>query len=72
MYVCMYVCMYMYAYDFDQFETIRYFGDNTTYTGKNTVNEAENDQSNLLEHMVEFNDKSTPRSKERKEKNKYL
>ena len=68
----MYVCMYMYAYDFDQFETIRYFGDNTTYTGKNTVNEAENDQSNLLEHMVEFNDKSTPRSKERKEKNKYL
>ena len=64
--------MYIYAYDFDQFETIRYFGDNATYTGKNTVNEAENDQSNLLEHMVEFNDKSTPRSKEGKEKNKYL
>ena len=29
-------------------------------------------QSNLLENMVKFNDKSRPMTKEGKEKNKYL
>ena len=37
-------------HDFQQFETIRSFGDNI-YTGKISVNEAEMDQVNLLEKM---------------------
>ena len=46
-----------------QFEAIRSFGDNI-YTGKINIDEAEMDQKNLLENMMEFNDKSIPRSKE--------
>ena len=46
-----------------QFEVIRSFGDNI-YTGKINIDEAEMDQNNQLENMMEFNDKSIPRSKE--------
>ena len=46
-----------YIYDFQQFETIRSFGD-SIFRG--------NDQSNLLKIMVEFNIKSRPRTKESK------
>ena len=44
-YVCMYVCMYMI---FDNFDTIRSFGDNI-YAGKINIDKTEMDQSNLLE-----------------------
>ena len=54
-----------YIYDFQQYETIRSVSE-STYTGKGRRVEAEKDQSNLLEDMVEFNDKSRPRSKEGK------
>ena len=54
-----------YIYDFQQFETIRSFGD-SIFRGKITISEAENDQSNLLKIMVEFNIKSRPRTKEGK------
>ena len=54
-----------YVYDFQKFEAIRYFGNNIC-TGNININEAEIDQSNLLEIMVEFNDKS----KQMKGKNK--
>ena len=57
-----------YTYGFQQFETIRSFSDNI-YTGKITINEAERDQRNLLENMLELNYKSKSRSEEgRKEK----
>ena len=46
-------------------ETIRSVSE-SIYTGKARRVEAEKDQSNLLENMVEFNDKSRPRSKEGK------
>ena len=46
-----------YTYDFQHFETIRSFGDNI-YTGKITINEAEMDQSNLVENVVKFNSRS--------------
>ena len=46
-----------YMYDFQQLEMKRSFGD-YIYTGKISIDEAEMDQSNLLENMVEFNDKS--------------
>ena len=54
-----------YIYDFKQFETIRSFGD-SIFRGKIMISEAENDQSNLLKIMVEFNIKSRPRTKEGK------
>ena len=43
------------------------------YTGKSTINEAWRDRNNLLENTVEFNEKSRPKSKEVKlrEKNIY-
>ena len=47
-------------YDFQQFETIRSFGESIV-RGKITISEAEEDQSNLLRNMVEFN-KSRPRA----------
>ena len=53
--------------NFEQFDKIRSFGDNI-YTGKINIDEAEMDQTNLLENMVEFNDKSRPKSKEGTEK----
>ena len=40
-----------YLYDFQQFETIRSFGD-STYTDKINIDEAEMDQDNLLQNMV--------------------
>ena len=36
------------------------------YTGKSNIDETEIDQSNLLENVVEFNNKSKPKAKERK------
>ena len=56
-----------YLYDFQQFETIRSFGD-CLYTGKINIDEAEMDQSNLLDNMVKFNNKSKPKTKEGKAK----
>ena len=56
-----------YTYDFKQFEKIRFFGDNI-YTGKVNIDEAEMNQSNLLENVVKFNNNSRPKSKEHREK----
>ena len=44
-------------YDFEQYETIRPFGENI-YHCKAIIVEAEEDQSNLLENLVKFNNKS--------------
>ena len=46
-------------------------GDNI-YTGKINIDEADMDQSNLLENMVIFNYKSIPRLREEKEKKRFL
>ena len=54
-----------YIYDFQQYETIWSVSE-SIYTRKASRVEAEKDQSNLIENMVEFNDKSRPRSKEGK------
>ena len=50
-------------YDFQQYKTIRSFGD-IIYTGKTIIDETGMDQTNLLEIMLKFNNKSRPRSKE--------
>ena len=56
-----------YTYGFQQFEKIRFFVDNI-YTCKINVDAAEMDQNNLLKNMLEFNDKSRPKTKEDKSK----
>ena len=60
-----------YVYDFQQFETTRYFGYNI-YTGKFIIDEAEIDQNNLLESMVEFNNNTRPKKRDGKEKTEIL
>ena len=59
-----------YFSDFQQFETIRSFGD-SIYTFKINIDKAEMDQSSLLENMVKFNNKSKPKTKEGKAKKRY-
>ena len=56
-----------YRYDFQQYQMIRSFGE-SIYTGKIKTNEAEMDQSNLLQKMVKCNNKYRPRTIERKDK----
>ena len=56
-----------YKYDFKQYETIRSFGE-SIYTGKSFIDEAEEDQNNLLKNMVEYNNKSRPKNEEGKVK----
>ena len=46
---------------------IRLFGNNI-YTGKINIDKPEVDQNNLLGNMVKFNDKSRPKTIERKNK----
>ena len=48
-----------YIYDFQQYETKRSFGE-TIYTGIIII--AEEDQSNLLQHSINFNNKSRPKN----------
>ena len=55
--------------DFQQFETIRSFGD-SIYAGKINIDEAKIDQRNLLENIVKFNKKSISKTKESKTKKK--
>ena len=49
-------------YDFQQIKMIRPFGE-SIIDGKITISEADKDQSNLLENIVEFNNKSRPKTK---------
>ena len=55
-----------FEYDIQQYETIRSFVE-SIYAGKITTDESEEDQSNLLKNIVEFNKKSRPRTKEGKD-----
>ena len=60
-----------YKYDFQQYETIRSFGE-SIYAGKINIHEAEMDETNLLENVVKFNNKSRAKTKEGKNKNEIL
>ena len=44
-----------YKYDFQQYDTIRSFGD-SIYNGKVSIDEADIDQSSLLDGLTDFND----------------
>ena len=56
-----------YTYDFQQYQTIRSFGE-SIYIGKINIDEAEMDQSSLLKNLVGFKNKSRPRTIEGKDK----
>ena len=60
-----------YTYEFQQFEVIRSFGDNI-YAINTIMGETERDRNKLLEHMVEFNNKCRPKTKEGKDKKEIL
>ena len=55
-----------YVYDFQQYETIRSFGE-SIYTGKINIDEVEMDQTNLFKKLIEL-DRSRPRKSEGKDK----
>ena len=59
-----------YIYDFQRYEVMRFFG-YSIYTRKANIAEVEEDQSNLLKNIVEFNNKSRPRSKGGKDKDRW-
>ena len=49
-----------YRYDIQQSETVRSFGD-SVYNGKISIDEAEMEQTNLVENIVDFSNKFRPR-----------
>ena len=51
-----------YTYDFQQYETIGSFAE-SIYTRKASIVEAEEGQRNLLENLVEFNNKSRAKNR---------
>ena len=56
-----------YVYNIREFEAIRFF-DDSNFSGKVTIIQAEENQSNPLENIVEFKRKSGPRKNEGKKK----
>ena len=51
-----------YVYDFRKFQTIGSFGD-SIFNGKIIINEADKKRDNLLDVILNFNNKVRPRSK---------
>ena len=54
-------------FDFRMFKTIRSFGDDI-YSSKITINEADQEQSDLVEYILNFNNKTRPKNKDDKKK----
>ena len=53
------------SFDFRIFKTTRSFGDDI-YSSKITINEADQEQSDLIEYIFNFNDKTRPKNKDDK------
>ena len=49
-------------FDFNAFKTIKSFGENI-YSGKITINEADQEQADLLECILNFDNKARPKRK---------
>ena len=54
-------------FDFRIFKTINSFGDNI-YSRKIATNEADQEQSDLIEYILNFNNKTRPKNKDHKKK----
>ena len=52
-------------FDYKTFKTIRSFGENI-YNDKITINEANQEQADLVEYILNFNNKARPKSKHNK------
>ena len=61
----------VYIYDFQQYKTIRSFGDNI-YTCKFNIDEAEMDESNLFKKLVKFDNGSRPKTAKGKDEKEIL
>ena len=59
------------TYDFRKFRTIRNFGDDI-YNGEITLEEADEDPSNLIDEIKNFNNKTRPKNYKKKNKKKKL
>ena len=55
------------VYDFKKFQTVKYF-DKSIHSREVDINEGNEKQSDLLEYMLEFSNKTIPKSEEDKEK----
>ena len=60
-----------YKYDFQEYETIKSFGDSIC-NGKVTIDEAEIDRSSMLDSLRDFDDRSRPKAAESKRKKEIL
>ena len=66
-------------FNFNAFKTIRSFGKNI-YSGTITINEADQEQADLLEYILNFNNKARPKNmddkkfkkEEKKKKKKWF
>ena len=58
-------------FNFNAFKTIRYLDENI-YSGKITINETDQEQADLLEHISNFNNKTRPKNKDGKKIKKTL
>ena len=58
-------------YDFRKFNTVRTFGEDI-YEGKITLEEADEDQSDLPDRINEFNKKRRPKSEKKKQKREIV
>ena len=56
--------------DFRIFKTIRSFGEDI-YNSKITINEADQEKSDLVEYILNFNNKAKPKNKDDKTKKYY-
>ena len=56
-------------FDFNAFKAKRSFGENI-YSGKITIDQADQEQADLLEYILNFNNKARPKNKDDKKKNK--
>ena len=55
------------SFNFKTFKTIRSLGENT-YSSKITMNEAAEEQADLTEHILNFNNKARPQNRYNKKK----
>ena len=53
------------SFDFNAFKTIRTFGEDI-YNSKITINEADQEQADLVNYVSNFNNKARPRSIDKK------
>ena len=57
------------TFNFRIFKTIRSFGDDI-YSGKITINEGDQEQSDLVEYTLNFNNKARPKNRDDKKRKK--